>query len=195
MVTSFAVSFNNSLSAAGIIHGDINPRNVLIFEECTKIIARVADFGFTTCFQGVGDLVSMPQNEPWNAPEHHHRHFRPEQAKQMDIYSFGMLCFWLIFEAGSSGGLPLPSSTTLDGGQIISFERCRSDKNMILDWKNDDNNNKLVNLVYWLVLEDVRFSSSVKENLMTFFQLTLVSDPQLRCSDLEHVLSLLMPDR
>lgn len=29
----------------------------------------------------------------WNASEHHDDHFKPEQVKQMNIYSFNMLCF------------------------------------------------------------------------------------------------------
>ena len=65
---------------------------------------------------------------------------------------------------------------------------------MILDWKNDSDD-KLVNLVCRLVHEDERFSSAVKKNLAAFFQFTLVSNPEARSDDLEHLLSLLVANR
>lgn len=86
--------------AVGIIHGDITTENVLTFEDNSRIIAKVADLGSATCFHGHDYLYSMPNIEPENAPEHHTRSFRPELAKEMEVYSFGMLCFWLVFEAG-----------------------------------------------------------------------------------------------
>lgn len=73
---------------------------MLVFEDMSRFIAKVADFGFATCFQSHNDLISMPKSEPWNAPERHDRHIKGEQGKQMDVYSFGMLCFWLVFKAG-----------------------------------------------------------------------------------------------
>ena len=38
----------------------------------------------------------MPDSGVWTAPERHYRAFYPEKAKKMDIYSFGMLCVWLL---------------------------------------------------------------------------------------------------
>ena len=96
-----------------------------MFEEGSRIIAKVADFGFATCFQSHKDRISMPDIGPWNAPEHHDRSFGPEQAKQMEIYSFGLLCFWLVFKAGSSGDLSLPPDMILKSGQLVNFERDR----------------------------------------------------------------------
>ena len=53
----------------------------------------------------------MPESEPWNAPEYCARHFKSEEAKQMDVYSFAMLCVWLLFEAQPPMGLaPQPDN-------------------------------------------------------------------------------------
>lgn len=165
---------------------------MLIFEENTRIIAKVADFGFSTCFQDHDDLISMPDIKIWNAPEHHRFSFRPDQAKQMDVYSFGMLCFWLIFKAGSSVDLPIPPDTILESGQFMSFEQHKPDKNLLQLWKRD---NKLVEWVCWLVREDGQFDSSTKNRLVSFFWSTLSFDPQSRCTDFEQLLGLLVPNR
>ena len=73
----------------------------------------------------------MPHIEPWNAREHHDRSFRSEQAKRMDVYSFGLLCFWIVLQAGFSGDLPLPPDTILKSGQLVSFERDEPKNNLL----------------------------------------------------------------
>ena len=83
----------------------------------------------------------------------------------MDVYSFGMLCLWLIFEAGSPGSLPLLPNWALKRDHFISFERYPAQINLIQDWKGDSNN-KLVEWMAWLVREDGCFDSSIKDNLV-----------------------------
>ena len=178
---------------AGIIHGDIKPQNVLVFEGNSRIVAKVADFGFATCFQSHDDLIVMPKSEPWNAPEHHYRLHRPEQARQMDIYSFGMLCFWLIFGAGSSSSLQSLPPTYLERGQYFSFEQCQSKGNLLQDWKI--NGNKLLEWIKWLIKEDQRLNSRLKDNLLRFFESTLPTNPKLREQNLERPLELIVPNR
>lgn len=178
----------------GIIHGDIKPANVLTFEDEDKsrIVAKVADFGFATCFLGQNDLIKMPDIGTWNAPEYHARAFRPEQAKQMDVYSFGLLCFWLLFKAASSADLPLPPDTILNDGQFIRFKEYKSEKNLLQLWKRDS---KLIEWVCWLVREDDRIDSSTKDRLGSFFRFTLAFEPQSRCTEFEQLLGLLVPNR
>ena len=126
----------------GIIHENIKPENVLAFESCSGFVAKVADFGFAICFQTHNDLISILKSKPWNASEHHDRHIKVEQGKQMNVYSFDMLCFWLVFQARSSVDLSLPLNSTLKIGQFVSFERNQPEKNLIQLWKKD---NKLIN--------------------------------------------------
>ena len=173
---------------AGIIHGDIKPQNILVFEEKSRIVAKVADFGFATCFQSEDDLVSIPISVPWNAPEHHGGRFRPEQAKQMDVFSFGMLCFWLLFAVGSLSNLPLHPGTIPESGQLVTFDPCKPEKNLLQLWKR---NNKLVDWICWLVCEDVHNDDNTKKRLIRFFQSTLTLASRLRCTDFEQLVGLL----
>lgn len=167
---------------------------MLIFEDDSRVIAKVADFGFATCLQGDNDLLSIPSSEPWNAPEYSDHHFRPESAKKMDIYSFALLCTWLLFEAGSFSGLLLPPDTILETGQTISFEPHQSEKNLLQLWKMDSDD-KLAKWISWLVREDGRLNSSIKDNLIRFFRSALAFDPESRCMEFEQLLSLISLDR
>ena len=119
----------------------------------------------------------MPISVPWNAPEHHDGHFKPEQAKQMDIFSFGMVFFWLPFAAGSLGNLPPPPNTVLESGQTITFNTCEPEKNLLQLWKRDY---RLVEWVSWIVYENVHLNSSAADHLKSFFQFTLALDPKVQ---------------
>ena len=85
----------------GVVHGDIKPQNVLVFKDAItrKIIVKVADFGYSTLTVGESGKVFLPKSRPWNAPEHHFRNFKVHEAKNMDVYSFGMLCLWFLFRS------------------------------------------------------------------------------------------------
>jgi hypothetical protein len=39
----------------------------------------------------------MPKSEPWNAPEYR-KECKPADGQKVDVFSFGMLCLWLLFE-------------------------------------------------------------------------------------------------
>ena len=83
----------------GVVHGDIKPQNVLVFKDAItrKITVKVADFGYSTLTVGESGNVFLPKSRPWNAPEHHFGEFKVQEAKKMDVYSFGMLCLWFLF--------------------------------------------------------------------------------------------------
>jgi len=95
---------------AVIVHGDIKPQNILIFEnQDHKLVAKIADFGNSVVGVSEDDLCQLPRSDPWTAPEYHHRKFPVSAGKKMDIYSFAMLCLWLlldenqgVFDAASS---------------------------------------------------------------------------------------------
>ena len=90
---------------ADIIHGDIKPQNILIFPDGdSKYLAKLSDFGYSSYVPHIerDRLVFMPKSIPWNAPEHHYRGFKFDDAVKMDIFSFGVFCLWLLFTGARS---------------------------------------------------------------------------------------------
>ena len=80
-----------------IIHGDIKPQNVLVFQDSSEVFfARVTDFGYSTIYTKPGNPIQMPKSLHWVAPEWHHRGFSLTQAKKMDVYSLGLLVLWIL---------------------------------------------------------------------------------------------------
>ena len=136
----------------------------------------------------------MPRSEPWCAPEFGDRQFRPLEAKRMDIYSFAMLCAWLLFGAGISMDLPLPPETAQEIGQFISFEPSQSVLNLLQLLKSD-RDNKLAEWITWLIHNNSRLERNSQGNLSQFFRSTLAFDPKLRCTEFGQLLNLLIPNQ
>ena len=134
----------------------------------------------------------MPNIWLWNAPEYHTRPIRPENAKRMDVYSFGLLCFWLIFEGGSSGGLPPPPNTNPESDQSISFQGDQVGKDLIQLWKKDD---RLLDWICWQVHRDCRLGDELQNRFSSFFRSTLAFEPESRCTDFDELLDFIIPNR
>lgn len=62
--------------------------------------AKVTDFGFSTFSVDENERLRLPISRPWNAPEidRTNREWTLSQAKLADLFSFGILCFWVLFE-------------------------------------------------------------------------------------------------
>lgn len=80
-----------------IVHGDIKPANVLIFEDETGLVAKVIDFGCSCFGSKDNDLVLLSRTAQWAAPEIGDAHMSIRAAKLTDIYSYGMVCAWIFF--------------------------------------------------------------------------------------------------
>ena len=132
--------------------------------EDSRYSVKVTDFGYSTQYAGVDDLIFMPKSEPWCAPEWHHRGFTPAQATKMDSYSFGLVVLWL-----------LCYSTEED-----SVRQFRIDLNQ----ESDD----VLSLAYRRI-EHVR--SAQKFMLRRFFENTLAFNASDRCANFLHLRDLL----
>ena len=104
----------------GVVHGDIKPQNVLVFKNAItrKITVKVADFGYSTLTVDESGKVFLPKSRPWDAPEHHFGGLTAQEAKKTDVYSFGMLCLWILFGNRLSD---IPQTTSDGTAEPISF--------------------------------------------------------------------------
>jgi serine/threonine protein kinase len=157
------------LRRTGIIHGDVKPQNVLIFEDDSgKYVAKVADFGYSTVFAESGGIL-MPCSKTWVAPEwEKDRKYRFCDAKKMDAYSFGMLCFWLLL-------------FDFLGPLNLNTLRERETDMMVLTKK--------------LVKQKADLNVLQRQNLSKLFSLTLSDNPNKRNLDFDEILSYLTTER
>jgi serine/threonine protein kinase len=171
LFTPLLMQCENAHSYVGIIHGDLKPRNILVFKDSDGYVAKVADFGYSTVVANDG-WIDMPYSKYWSAPEQHHRGFRLTDAMKMDAYSFGMLCLWLMFY------------------NTIEYP----DRNFLNDLESEDKLPPLA-LAHQLIMTTTGLDDKWQSNLRQVFNLTLVHDQGRRCSDFVHLLRLLAPDR
>jgi len=189
-----------------VIHGDVKPQNVLVFKDTSgETIVKVADFGYSTLVAGgplargeapaAGDKpaghpaneagnVFLPKARPWNAPEHHFGGFTPPEAKLTDVYSFGMLCLWVLV-----GSVPVVQNSTEyefkgSTGALTSLEQL----------KYDDKMEHFANqLMESMSLESI--NAEHRTRLKEFFSLTIALNPTKRTSDFGKLLDLLNQTR
>jgi serine/threonine protein kinase len=164
-----------------------------MFEDSPGIYtAKVADFGFSTHFHDKQDLIKMPKSEPWSAPEHHDRYFYPQDAKVMDVYSFSMLCLWLLFGIEISKTTPYPSEAAKEAG-MFSFDpqHWSQKRDLLLCWKRD----WLLKWAIQLAIGDGHFAAEIRDRVTRFFQSSLGFNPQTRTTDWCLLLSFLDPTR
>ena len=168
-----------------MVHGDIKPQNVLVFKDATgKTTIKVADFGYSTLAAGETRKVLLPKSTPWNAPEHHFGEFSVPEAKKTDVYSFGMLCLWVLFAS-----MPRPPNVTQ-----FTFDISTGPHTSLEDFKG---NNKLEEIASQLI-ESVplaRMNAGRRLSLNEFFSLTVPLNPEKRTSDLGKLIVLLCPER
>lgn len=111
--------------------------------------------------------IHLPVSIPWNAREviDPDRLFSLHQAKFTDIYSFGLLCLWLLF----------PKSRD-------DFSRIR-DQRSDLKYKV-----QLLDTVTSLIESTAELDISTKTGLKVFFASTLANDPNERSLDLKEIM-------
>jgi serine/threonine protein kinase len=176
-----------------IIHGDIKPENILIFkDDAGAYIAKVTDFGYSTQFACEDDFIPVPKSWPWCAPEHNREKFKPAQARKMDVFSFGMLCLWVLFEKYLSWITSLPQDVHWAERYFQGKERRHLSKNILEDLKQGD---QLAMLAQHLVLAERDISSDKRQALERFFRTSLACNPDERDASLEKSFSQLRLDQ
>jgi hypothetical protein len=127
----------------------------------------------------------LPETWPWYAPEcRAYPEFTPAQAAKSDVFSFGMLCLWFLFEKYLSGVLPLPKAS-----QSASAFHTYEDVNPSLGFLEDlKKKGSLAQFADQLVMAEAGLDAKTREMLRQFFQGCLACDPQSRDVDMQHSL-------
>ncbi|KAI1127756.1 hypothetical protein F5Y10DRAFT_242046 [Nemania abortiva] len=176
----------HDMSLANIIHGDIKPDNVLVFEDPSGGYAvKVCDFGFSAHYKNDQDRIVLARSVPWNAPEHDRlaREWRPSEAARTDIFSVGLLCFWLLFEPILSGSISISASDDLS-----PFNVCQTAEKTL-----DGIKPRVQLYAESLLATNKDLNSYQRQVLRDFFRSSLNWDPRARDMSIEILLSSLRP--
>ena len=161
------------------MHGDVKPQNILIYKEGGDFTARVTDFAYSTRFVNENDLIHVPKTEPWNAPEHHDGQFTQAQAQKMDVFSFGMLCTWVMFEKYLSKDTPLPHEARWAERYFQSEEGKHLSLRILKDLKQAG---RLAIVAQQLVMAEKHLDDGKKQALQEFLSVSLAMNPSERAS-------------
>jgi hypothetical protein len=138
------------------------------------------------------ELLSVPESQPWAAPEHDRKMFTPAQARKMDIFSFSMLCLWTIFEQYLSGFVPLPQEAKWAERYFQGIEGNDFGLRLLMDLKQED---KLVMLAGQLVMAEKDLDNDRKQVLTCFFSASLARNPNLRDANAIRSFDCLTPNQ
>jgi tetratricopeptide (TPR) repeat protein len=79
----------------------LKPENIIINMDHRTTpptpIPQIADFSFSHIALADQERISLPRSWPWCAPEWHARTHTLQQAQCMDVYSYGLLSYWILF--------------------------------------------------------------------------------------------------
>lgn len=156
---------------------------MLIGRADGSFTVKIADFGFSVRDVQDNTRIVFPKSPPWDAPEcNKYPEFTSAQAVKADVFSFGMLCLWVMFEEYLSGVLSLPGVLQL----AINTPQIYEDKYRsveVLD--NIKKRRSLVQLASELVMAEASLDMERKHALQQFFTGCLADDPQSRDIDIQ----------
>ena len=169
------------------MHGDIKPGNILVSQDIEQdaISITLTDFGFARFAPNDDGPVKVTRSEPWEAPEWNHREFKLEDAKNLDTYSFGLLCLWLFFkdENLSVWNLPLATvDTAFAENDSSAFKEFQSKKH---------SEDSILILAKELIKTQEYGESEVGSRLSRVLDLTLAHYPNERASSMKLLIEIL----
>jgi serine/threonine protein kinase len=165
----------------------MKPENILVtkLQEGGVCEICVTDFGYSS----FGTLVKVPRSPPWEAPEWHPRWFNLENAKRMDIYSFGLLCLWLILSGESleftgfpSINIDLAFPAPHESNQLNPMTKCLQEMKA---------SGKLLDSVLNLISQKQEIPEQTRSRLEEVFTLALTHDTEKRASQMDLFVDLL----
>ena len=110
----------------------------------------------------------------------------------MEVFSVGMLCFWVMFEEYFSAKAILPHEALWVEQYLQNKGEKDRSREVLEELKNED---KLALLARQLVMTEQDLDDSKKQELQRFFSASLRCRPDERAADLKQVFRFLAPDQ
>ena len=147
----------------------------------------MTDFGCSCYGNTENDLVRVARSRPWEAPEWHDRWFELKDVKKMDIYSFGLLCLWILFPENS---LVDPDSTEINISLAFSGKDGTALESLHVLKQEDTIKERALRLIS----QRTDLSENVCLRLRSVFNLSLDRNADKRASDIGTLVGLLVSD-
>lgn len=174
-----------TLSDAGVCHGDLKPANVLVFRTGpSSFRAKICDFGSAIVSVDFGTDAGSARLEaytpPWEAPESISG-IQLDELHRVDLYSLGLLACYIaldgqeLFGAQAAPGYALPTDAD---------ERHAT----IREWKRNDEVLGICEAVF-----RGRYPPAQESILLELCRKTLRADPQRRAEDYKEIKRILKP--
>ncbi|RYP90028.1 hypothetical protein DL770_003873 [Monosporascus sp. CRB-9-2] len=166
--------------------------NVLVYasqEPGVLSMAKLIDFGFASWCGDAKDRVTLPRSWPWYAPEcDEYPQLTSLEGQKTDVYSYGVLCLWFLFERFFSGLLTDPDKFQ----QRTTYSRALEGANSPLEILASLKSHQLLSrLAYELVAEEPSIQAQSKEMLQQFFSGSLAYDSTSRHPNMKAALAYL----
>jgi hypothetical protein len=122
-----------------------------------------------------GSGILMPKSCPWVPPEWvEGHHFTFDEARNMDTYSFGMLCLWFLFH--DADGFPTYGGASEDTEQEFSgLEEIRA------------TGGNMTALALRMIKAATSLAPRANQTLSAFFNSVLAKDPSIRLPGLKQL--------
>jgi serine/threonine protein kinase len=108
----------DAIHEENVVHGDLKPQNILIFQEPLGLVAKLADFGLSIdsverLKSAEGEIAAgtrLGGTPGWRAPEVERGEFlTPTGLKRADKYTFGLTVWAALFGSGKTPPRPGPN--------------------------------------------------------------------------------------
>jgi len=123
----------------------------------------------------------MPKSDPWHAPEHC-KNCKPAQGRKMDVFSFGMLCLWTLFEPYLSGFQAIPPEANWAKQYMPVKDEEIFDMSFLSEMKRQ---RTLARFAETLVACEPAISAETKADLRDFFRVSLQDTIEHRATNIK----------